>query len=110
MVSDQRLTPTFTADLAQAVIAASDSGAEGVLHLTNAGETSWYEFTLELMALTGVSAQVEPVATVPRPRVALRPLNGLLASARAPAAEAPLRPWQDALRDYLSRAGLGSGG
>ena len=45
MVADQRLTPTFTADLARAVVEAVDADADGVLHLTNSGECSWHEFT-----------------------------------------------------------------
>ena len=45
MVADQRLTPTFTADLARAVVEALDADADGVLHLTNSGECSWHEFT-----------------------------------------------------------------
>src|SRR5436190_15921209 len=45
MVSDQRLQPTFTADLATAVIEAADAKAEGVVHLTASGACSWLEFT-----------------------------------------------------------------
>ena len=37
MVADQRLTPTFTADLARAVVEALDADADGVLHLTELG-------------------------------------------------------------------------
>src|SRR3954467_12044993 len=45
MVSDQRLSPTFTSDLASAVIDAVEQSADGVLHLTAAGACSWLEFT-----------------------------------------------------------------
>ena len=38
MVSDQRLQPTFTADLAEAVIATVDRNGTGVVHLTASGE------------------------------------------------------------------------
>jgi hypothetical protein len=58
-----------------------------------------------------VNVPVEPVETTPRPGVADRPLNGLLASARAPGLGLePLRPWEDALRDYMARAGLAAEG
>ena len=40
MVKDQRLTPTFTADLGGAVVAAVEAGATGLLHLTNSGSCS----------------------------------------------------------------------
>src|SRR5205085_10758671 len=45
VVADQRLTPTFTADLAQGILAAVDGGVTGMLHLTNSGTTSWHGFT-----------------------------------------------------------------
>ena len=45
MVADQRLQPTFTVDLAAALVEAVEAGAEGVLHLTAGGACSWFEFT-----------------------------------------------------------------
>ena len=107
VVADQRLTPTFTADLAAGILAAVESGATGTLHVTNSGETSWHGFTEAIMELAGVDVPVEAVDTVRRPGAADRPLNGVLVS---PASEraglAPLRPWRTALSDYLERAGL----
>jgi dTDP-4-dehydrorhamnose reductase len=54
-----------------------------------------------------VAVPVEPVSTTRRPGAADRPLNGVLVS---PASEraglTPLRPWRDALADYLEHAGL----
>ncbi|HEY0632882.1 MAG TPA: dTDP-4-dehydrorhamnose reductase [Thermoleophilaceae bacterium] len=103
MVADQRLNPTFTGDLAAGVIAAVDSGARGVLHITNSGECSWHEFTVEIMRLAGIDVPIEPVETTRRPGAADRPLNGVLARPRTDAAGlAPLRSWGDALADYLA--------
>ena len=107
MVADQRLTPTFTADLAAAVIEAADADLEGVLHLTNGGACSWYEFTVAILAAIGVDAEVAAVKTVRAPEGADRPLNGVLARPRADALGlGALRPWQDALADYVRQAGL----
>jgi dTDP-4-dehydrorhamnose reductase len=107
MVADQRLTPTYTVDLAGALIDAVEAGAQGLLHLTNAGECSWYEFTVELLELAGMAVPVEAVATAPRPGVASRPLNGLLASVRAvELGLEPLQAWPEALREYMALAGL----
>src|SRR3712207_7051447 len=44
-----RSTPTFTADLAGAIVAALEHGASGVLHLTNSGDCSWLEFTAAII-------------------------------------------------------------
>jgi dTDP-4-dehydrorhamnose reductase len=107
VVADQRLTPTFTADLAAGIIAAVDAGVTGILHVTNSGATSWHGFTEAIVELAGVDAPVAPAETVIAPGAADRPLNGVLrstASERAGLAE--LRPWRDALTDYLERAGL----
>jgi dTDP-4-dehydrorhamnose reductase len=111
MVADQRLTPTFTGDLAGVLIEAVEAGVVGVVHLTNSGECSWYEFTLAIMELAGFHAEIEPMHTSRPPGGADRPLNGVLARPRADALGLPwLRPWRDALRDYLGQAGLVAGG
>jgi dTDP-4-dehydrorhamnose reductase len=109
MVADQRLSPTYTGDLAPALLEAVDSGASGVLHLTSSGECSWFEFTQAILELAGIDAQVEPVETWIPPGGADRPLNGVLARPAADAAGlTPLRPWRDALADYMaaSRSGI----
>jgi dTDP-4-dehydrorhamnose reductase len=110
MVADQRLTPTYTADLARALTEAVATGADGVLHLTNVGECSWYEFTRAIMDVAGINVPVNPVETRLGPGDPQRPLNGMLASSRAASLGlAPLRPWREALADYMQRAGLAEG-
>jgi dTDP-4-dehydrorhamnose reductase len=107
VVADQRLTPTFTSDLAAGILAAIDAGVTGTLHLTNAGSTSWHGFTEAIMRLTGLEVPVAPASTAISPGAAARPLGGVLCSSVAERAGlAPLRPWQAALHDYLKRAGL----
>jgi dTDP-4-dehydrorhamnose reductase len=107
VVADQRLTPTFTSDLAAGILAAVEAGVTGTLHVTNSGATSWHGFTEAIMELAGVSVPVEAVETVIQPGAADRPLNGVLASAVSERAGlAPLRPWRTALGDYLEHAGL----
>ena len=103
MVADQRLSPTFTADLAAGLRAALDAGATGLLHMTSSGSCSWHEFTEAIVELAGVEVPVEAVATTIPPGGADRPLNGVMASR---AARPPLRHWRDALADYMRRAGL----
>jgi dTDP-4-dehydrorhamnose reductase len=101
MVADQRLTPTATADLAAALVEASDRGVGGLLHLTNAGACSWYEFTVAIMEEAGIEVPIEAVTT--SGGGADRPLNGVLSCARAEAAGVgPLPHWRDGLRRYLA--------
>jgi dTDP-4-dehydrorhamnose reductase len=107
VVADQRLTPTFTSDLAVGILAAVEAGVTGTLHVTNSGATSWHGFTEAIMELAGVSVPIEAVSTVREPGAADRPLNGVLVSPRSEhAGLASLRPWRAALADYLERAGL----
>jgi dTDP-4-dehydrorhamnose reductase len=107
MVADQRLTPTFTVDLAQAVVDAVDAGADGVLHLTNDGQCSWFDFTQAIIDIAGMDAPVEPVDTAVGPGITQRPRNGVLRSVRAEGLGLrPLRPWREALEDYMRRAAL----
>jgi dTDP-4-dehydrorhamnose reductase len=105
VVADQRLTPTYTVDLADSLIEAVERDLLGLLHLTNSDACSWHEFTVAIMEIAGVDVPVEPVSTVRRG--ADRPLNGVLACERARAAGAACeRPWREALYDYMVSAGL----
>jgi len=107
MVADQRLQPTFTFDLASAVVEAAESDAEGVLHLTAKGACSWFEFTQAIMEIAAVEVDIEPAQTTIPPGGVDRPLNGVLARKRADELGlTPLRPWREALEDYMSRANL----
>jgi dTDP-4-dehydrorhamnose reductase len=107
MVADQLLQPTFTADLAAAIVDAVERDVDGVLHLTAADACSWHEFTVAIMGLAGVDVPVDAVSTTIPPGGVDRPLNGVLARPRADALGLPaLRPWREGLEDYMSRAGL----
>jgi dTDP-4-dehydrorhamnose reductase len=107
MVADQLLQPTFTADLAAAVVDAIERDVSGVVHLTAADACSWHEFTVAIMELAGVDVPVEAVSTTIPPGGVDRPLNGVLARPRADELGLPaLRSWRSGLEDYMSRAGL----
>jgi dTDP-4-dehydrorhamnose reductase len=107
MVADQRLQPTYTADLAQAILEAVDRDARGVVHLTASGACSWFEFTEAIMELAGIDVPIEQAQTTIAPGQPDRPLNGVLAR---PGADmlglTPLRPWREALADYMDAVGL----
>jgi dTDP-4-dehydrorhamnose reductase len=107
MVSDQRLSPTFTADLATALLDGVEREAAGIVHLTGSGDCSWHEFTVEIMRLAGIDVEVDAVDTTIPPGGADRPLNGVLARPRAHELGLPsLRHWREGLEDYMQRAGL----
>ena len=105
--ADQRVQPTFTADLAGALVDAVRRDATGTVHLTNSGECTWFEFTQAIVDNAGIDVPIEPGETVIEPGGIDRPLNGVLARPRADALGLPeLRPWREALDDYMARAEL----
>jgi dTDP-4-dehydrorhamnose reductase len=108
MVSDQRLQPTFTRDLATAVIEAVQADAVGLLHLTAGGACSWLEFTEAIFEIAGIDVEIEPIETPAGGTD--RPKNGVLARTRADELGlTPLRGWREALGDYMQRSGDAAG-
>jgi dTDP-4-dehydrorhamnose reductase len=107
VVTDQALSPTYTHDLAAATKALMENEAQGLFHLTNSGECSWFEFAQETFDITGIAVNMEPTVTVTGERRARRPPYSALASERlAETGVAPLRPWREALAHYLHAKGL----
>ncbi|HEY1990320.1 MAG TPA: dTDP-4-dehydrorhamnose reductase [Acidimicrobiales bacterium] len=83
-VDDQRGTPTFTADLATAIVGLALGRRPGTFHVTNQGETTWFGFARATLAAAGLDPeQVEPIATtdLDPPRPAPRPANSRLDNA-----------------------------
>ena len=63
VVNDQRGSPTFTRDLASAIAQLCKQGTRGIIHATNSGDCSWYEFAREIVRISGLPATVKPVTT-----------------------------------------------
>jgi len=103
MASEQVVAPTSTDDLSRAVYAllASPKLAPGIYHLVNEGACSWYEFTREIVRLVGGESEVVPVDRGGRTGNMRRPLYSVLANTKARALGVRLRPWREALADYL---------
>jgi dTDP-4-dehydrorhamnose reductase len=107
VVTDQVLSPTFTADLARKTRELIEHDAAGLFHLTNAGECSWFEFARESFDLAGVEAEMEPISTAQMQQRARRPSYSALATTRLEEVGLnPMRPWEEALSDYLQTKGL----
>lgn len=103
VVADQTCTPTYTADLADAVADLIRGGATGLYHCTSGGQMTWYEFAAAVFAEAGVAADLTPITTEQFGAKAGRPRFSVLANDRlAAAGVAPPRHWRDALRAYLA--------
>jgi dTDP-4-dehydrorhamnose reductase len=99
VVDDQRGSPTFTPDLAQALLAVASQRLLGVVHAAGGGDCTWFEFARETVAAAGLATVVSPCTTAEFPRPAPRPAYSVLRSARS---DAPvLRDWREGLHEYL---------
>ena len=101
VVTDQLGCPTWTRDLAPALEALIDLPA-GVYHTAGAGSVTWAGFAEAIFAEAGVDCAVRNIRTAELGRPAPRPARSVLAVTNA---EGPrLRPWREALRDYIRSA------
>ena len=102
VVDDQILTPTFTKDLARAILELVDTDAYGTYHITNSGACSWYEFGKAVFEISGLKPDYGPVSSKEYGAKALRPSYSVLDNGRVQRLGiAPLRGWRDALTRYL---------
>jgi dTDP-4-dehydrorhamnose reductase len=78
------------------------SDAHGLVHLTNEGDCSWFEFAGEIFRLSGLTVDLVPITTAEFNAVARRPAYSVLTNARLADFGVPrARPWQSALAAYL---------
>lgn len=104
VVDDQRGQPTWTVDLAGAIVAMVGAGAPfGTYHGTSAGETTWFGFAQAIFKELGLDPdRVEPTTTAAFPRPAPRPSYSVLGhEAWRGAALDPLPGWQASLTRAL---------
>jgi dTDP-4-dehydrorhamnose reductase len=102
VVNDQRGSPTFTTDLASAIVQLSRKSASGIVHATNSGDCTWYDFAREIVQMSGLSTVVKPVTSAEFLRPARRPACSVLSPASLHAQGIQMPPWQEALRRYLA--------
>jgi dTDP-4-dehydrorhamnose reductase len=101
VVHDQRGSPTYAVDLANAIIELCHKQAEGTVHATNQGDCSWFEFAREIVTRAGLSVGVRPTTSDKYPRPAERPHYSVLSSTSLEQFGIRMPPWQDALERYL---------
>jgi dTDP-4-dehydrorhamnose reductase len=100
--SDLVCTPTSASDLAGAILALLGREAPaGLYHLTNSGSCDWAAFTAEIYRRAGTAARVVSVDRGGRYAPALRPAYSVLDCGKASAMGVSLRPWQEALAEYV---------
>ncbi len=108
VVDDQVGSPTYTLDLSVAIRALLEKDLWGVYHVSNSGHCSWYDFAKEILAQLGKdTVELVPISSADLTRPARRPLYSVLSNEKLQRdAGITMRPWQEALRDYLKEKGF----
>jgi dTDP-4-dehydrorhamnose reductase len=105
-VDDQHGSPTFTADLAAAIVTLGTDRRPGTFHVTNSGATTWWGFVRAVLAAAGADPErVRAISTaqLDPPRPAPRPANSVLDNmALRLGGLPPLPDWQDGLARLVS--------
>jgi dTDP-4-dehydrorhamnose reductase len=103
VVDDQHGRPTSAQHLASATLALLDRGIRGTFHVTDGGECTWYEFTVEIARLLGRSAIIRPCTTAEFPRPARRPAYSVLDLAPTEAILGPMPDWRVKLASVVAQ-------
>jgi dTDP-4-dehydrorhamnose reductase len=101
VVDDQRGSPTYVADLARAVAQLCGKNAQGIVHATNSGDCTWFEFAQEIVRESGLPTLVRPVSSQQMARPAPRPAYSVLSPESLRAFGIDMPSWRDALPRYL---------
>jgi dTDP-4-dehydrorhamnose reductase len=103
VVNDQRGCPTYTTDLARAIIQLCRKNAGGIVHVTNTGNCTWFDFASEIVRGAGLATTVRPVNSQQMARPAPRPAYSVLSAASLHDLGIEMPSWEDALRRYLEQ-------
>ncbi len=106
VVRDQVFSPTYTKDLARKIVQLINTASHGIFHITNRGACSWYEFTSEILRLAGLKVRLTPITSDEYPQKAERPHFSVLDNYQLRLLGMDdMRPWREALKDYMKERG-----
>lgn len=109
VINNQYMAPTFARDVAKIIKTMILEKIEtyGIYHCCNKGTTSWYDFALTIFDRCGIKADIQPVAYDSYHTKARRPQFSTMATGKIEKIT-HIRPWQDALEEYLEVKGYSS--
>lgn len=104
VVTDEVGNPTYVHDLATAITQLIQTGQYGTYHFTNAGACSRWEFANEILRLAGLDDVTNmPILGSEFKRASTPPRWGVLHNVTGKAIGIELRPWQEALAEYIEK-------
>ena len=104
IVNDQIGSPTYTVDLAKTISALIQFDASGIFHVANSDLCTWYTFGQAILKLSGMDkVRMIPISSKELGRPAIRPSYSVLNCQKLKKKTGlTLRPWSEALKEYLS--------
>jgi dTDP-4-dehydrorhamnose reductase len=105
IVADQIGTPTYAQDLAEAILELLPNlkaGNRQILHYSNQGVASWYDFAYEIINLQNIDCKLSPIPTTAYPTPATRPYYSVLDKTLISSLlKSPIPHWKDSLKKHL---------
>lgn len=111
VVNDQTGSPTYAADLAQALMKIVEIDLQGthhsgVYHYSNTGAISWYDFAVAIKEEVGLTTQIIPIPTSAFPTPAKRPTYSVMDTDQIMQDfDVSLYAWRSSLRRCLEKIG-----
>ena len=108
VVADQHCTPSYVPHVARAILFLTGfpnakPAPWGIYHVTNTGETTWYDFAVEIFKQAGLDVAVKPITTAEYGAPAARPYYSVLDTAAYHRLGGPAMPdWKTALEEYFN--------
>jgi len=106
VVTDEVSSPTWARDLAEALAHLIRRAPPGIYHLTNGGSCSRYQWARKLLELLSLSVPIEAVTQAQYGAPYRKPPFSALANTAAARLGIVLRPWEEALAQYLAEGPL----
>lgn len=110
VVNDQWGSPTYAADLANAIlqIIVSPQWQAGIFHFSNDGVITWFDFAKEIGRLLQTACDIQPTSTDNFPTPARRPAYSVMDKSKIHQLYGiQLKPWQASLHQCLKRLQAG---
>ena len=113
VVNDQFGSPTYAADLAEAILqiivnlsihTSPRTTHGGIYHFSNEGVISWYDFAVAIKEITGSNCKINPIPTSQYPTAAKRPAYSVLDTSKIQQIfNIKLNGWEESLAVCLER-------
>ena len=78
------------------------SNWQGIVHCTNSGDCTWFDFAQDIIRQAGLATTVKPTSSDKYVRPAERPKYSVLSAESLHRYGFRMRPWQQTLPDYLA--------